>query len=310
MQITLRQLEIFAAVSQEGSVTGAANRIGLSQAATSQALAELENQLRYRLFDRNGRRLKQNAAGRELLPDAIAVIDRARDIERGARSSSFEVRLCASLTVGNYMLPPLIGRFARRFPGACFQMAVGNTDHVVTAVRQLESDVGWVEGIASDPQLHSFPWREDRLVIIAAPGHPLAGRKATAQALADASWVLREKGSGTREVFEQAIAGRFSLGHIPLELGSIGAVKRAVGAGAGLSCISRSTIDLELKAGQLALVHTPGSIFDVRLLCSFIGGNTSTGACAVFCISVVCGPQCEFGVNMASPGGFEPPLPP
>lgn len=257
MQITLRQLEIFAAVCQEGTITRAADRIGLSQAATSQALAELENQLQRRLFDRNGRRLKENAAGGDLLPRAIEVLDRVRDIERGAGAPSLNIRLCASLTVGNYMLPSLIGRFVRRHPDARFEMEIGNTEDVVASVRQFESDAGWIEGLARDPQLHSFAWKEDRLVIIAAPEHPLARGRATPTTLADASWVLREKGSGTREVFAEAIAGKFSLLHVPVELGGIGAVKRAVIAGVGLSCISRSAIELELKAGQLAVVHAP-----------------------------------------------------
>lgn len=257
MQITLRQLEIFAAICQEGTITRAGQRIGLSQAAASQALAELENQLQRRLFDRNGRRLNQNAAGRELMPGAIDVLDRVRDMERGAAESSLNIPLCASLTVGNYMLPSFIGRFARRHPGARFRMEIGNTERVVTSVKQFESDAGWIEGRAQDPVLRSFPWRDDHLVIIAPPNHPLAGRRAAETALAAASWVLREKGSGTREVFEEAIAGKFSLRQVPVELGGIGAVKRAVMAGVGLSCISRSTIELELKARQLALVHAP-----------------------------------------------------
>ena len=257
MQITLRQLEIFTAICQEGTITRAARRIGLSQAATSQALAELENQLQRRLFDRNGRRLKENAAGRELLPEAIQVLDRVRDIESGAAQSPLAIKLSASLTVGNYMLPPYIARFARRYPHARFQMALGNTDQVVASVRQFESDAGWIEGFLRDPNLRSFPWREDRLVIIAAPDHSLAGRKATPAALADARWVLREQGSGTREVFEEAIAGKFRLVHVAVELGGIGAVKRAVMAGAGLGCISRSAVEPELRAGQLRLVGAP-----------------------------------------------------
>jgi len=257
MQITLRQLEIFAAIAQEGAITRAAGRLRLSQAATSQALAELENQLQRRLFDRNGRRLAWNAAGRELLPEAIQVLDRVRDIETGAGDAAVNIRLSASLTVGNYMLPARIARFARRYPGARFQMEIGNTGHVIASVRQFESDAGWIEGLARHPDLRSFPWREDQLVIIAAPSHALAGRKADAADLAHARWVLREKGSGTREVFEEAIAGKFRLPDVTAELGGIGAVKRAVMAGAGLSCISRSAVELELRAGQLRLVRAP-----------------------------------------------------
>jgi len=257
MQITVRQLEIFAAIHQEGTITGAARRIGLSQAATSQSLAELENQLQRKLFDRHGRRIVGNAAGRELLPAAIQVLDRIRQIETGAGRLRLSLKLYASLTVGNYMLPPLIARFSRRHPDARFQVGVGNTDHVVESLRQFESDAGWIEGLSRHPDLAAFRWREDRLLIVAPPGHPLAGRRGTAPALAEARWVLREKGSGTREVFEDAIKGRFRLAHVPIEMGGIGAIKRAVMAGAGLSCISRSAVEPELRTGQLHAVHAP-----------------------------------------------------
>jgi len=257
MQITIRQLEIFRAIFQEGTITGAARRIGLSQAATSQALAELENQLQRRVFDRKGRRIAGNAAGRDLLPAAIRVLDQVRDIEAGAGRRRFNAKLFASLTVGNYMLPSLIARFTRRQPDARFQVAVGNTDHVVRSVQQFESDAGWIEGFSRHPDLQAIPWREDRLVIFAAPGHPLAGRRATEAALTGSRWVLREPGSGTRAVFEEAIKGRFALLHVPVELGGIGAVKRAVMAGAGLGCLSRSAIEPELKTGQLRRVYVP-----------------------------------------------------
>lgn len=257
MQITARQLEIFAAVYREGAITRAAERIGLSQAATSQALAELENQLQRRLFDRKGRRLASNAAGRELFPAAIQVLDRMRDIEAQAGRGPLNLRLYASLTVGNYMLPALIARFTRRHRDARFHLAIGNTEHVVASVRRLESDAGWIEGFSRHPDLLAFPWREDRLVIVAAPGHPLAGRRAAAAALAAERWVLRESGSGTREVFEDAIQGRFRLAHVPVELAGIGAIKRAVMCGAGLGCISLSAVEPELKSGQLARVYAP-----------------------------------------------------
>jgi DNA-binding transcriptional LysR family regulator len=257
MQITARQLEIFSAIYQEGTITRAGRRIGLSQAATSQALAELENQLQRRLFDRKGRRLKGNAAGRELFPAAIQVLDRIRDIEGRAGRRPIELHLYASLTVGNYMLPEFIARFTRRYPDAEFHMAVGNTEHVVESVRQFESDAGWIEGFSRHPDLLAFPWREDRLVIVSAPGHPLAGRRATPDALARARWVLRETGSGTRAVFEDAIEGKFRLAHVPLELGGIGAIKRAVMSDAGLGCISYYAVQPELKAGQLERVYAP-----------------------------------------------------
>jgi len=257
MQITARQLEIFTAVYREGVVTRAARHIGLSQAAASQALAELENQLQRRLFDRKGRRLASNAAGRELFPAAMQILDRIRDIETQAGRGAPSLKLYASLTVGNYMLPSLIARFSRRHPGAQFHMAIGNTEHVVASVRQFESDAGWIEGFARHPDLEAHPWREDRLIVVAPPSHPLAGRRASPATLAEARWVLRESGSGTRAVFEDAIEGRFRLVHVPLELGGIGAIKRAVMAGAGLGCISHSAVEPELASGQLRRIYTP-----------------------------------------------------
>jgi DNA-binding transcriptional LysR family regulator len=257
MRITLRQLEIFAAIYQEQTVTGAARRIGLSQAATSQALAELENLLERRLFDRHGRRVVLNANGRQLLPASIQVLDRVREIEAGAGRQPPNLKLYASLTTGNYMLPVFVARYARRHPDARFCVAIGNTEHVVSSLLQFESDAGWIEGAASHPDLIASPWREDELIVVAAPEHPLAGRRATPDQLASAGWILRESGSGTREVFEEAIKGKFRLSHSPIELGGIGAIKRAVMAGAGLACISRSAVEIELNLRRLRRVHTP-----------------------------------------------------
>ena len=257
MRITLRQLEIFAAIYQEQTVTSAARRIGLSQAAASQALAELENLLQRRLFDRHGRRIRLNAAGRALLPAAVGVLDRVRNIEEDAPRQPVHLRLYASLTAGNYMLPPLIARFLRRRPDTRFHVSLGNTERVMDSLLQFESDAGWIEGVAEHRDLVAIPWRDDELVVVARPDHPLAGKRAGPPKLEGQSWVLREKGSGTRAIFERAIAGRFSLSGALVEMGGVGAVKRAVLAGAGLGCLSRSAVEDELRTRRLRRVYTP-----------------------------------------------------
>lgn len=257
MRITLRQLELFAAICQEGTVTAAAARVGLSQAATSQALAEMENLIERKLFDRHGRRLVLNAAGRRLLPPVIEVLGRVHDIESAGLDQPVNVTLCASLTAGNYMLPPIISRFIRTHPAYRFHVSIGNTEQVVESLLRFESDAGWIEGTVEDSALLAFPWREDPLVVVARPDHPLAGRKATPKSLAAAAWVLREKGAGTRTVFERAIEGQFRLDHVPLEFAGIEAVNRAVLAGAGLGCVSGSAVAAELRSGQLRRVHVP-----------------------------------------------------
>src|ERR1051326_4567592 len=257
MRITLRQLEIFRAVYQEGTVTAAAARVGLSQAATSQSLAELENLLERKLFDRHGRRLLLNAAGRRLLQPAIEVLDRVRDIESSGVRHPVNLALYASLTAGNYMLPSIIARFARTHSNCRFHLSIGNTEQVVESLLRFESDAGWIEGIVDNAALIAYPWREDPLVIVGRPDHPLAGRKATVENLAASPWVLREKGSGTRAIFENAIKGKFRLERVPTEFGGIEAVKQAVLGGAGLGCISGSAVAKEIKSGQLRRVYAP-----------------------------------------------------
>jgi DNA-binding transcriptional LysR family regulator len=156
MRITLRQLEIFTEVYRAQTVTGAARKIGLSQAATSQALAELENLLQRKLFDRHGRRVILNPTGRQLLPAAVEVLDRVRDIEVAGTRHDASVSLFASLTTGNYMLPALIARFVRTHRHYHFHVGIGNTDQVVESLLRFESDAGWVEDRVDHPDLAAF----------------------------------------------------------------------------------------------------------------------------------------------------------
>jgi len=255
MRITLRQLELFAAICRDQTVTAAASRVGLSQAATSQALSELENLLERKLFDRKGRRLVLNEEGRLLLPQAIDVLDRVRDMEGSGAQRPMQISLYASLTAGNYMLPSIMSRFVRSHPGYRFHVEIGNTEQVAESLLRFETEAGWIEGILKHESLLAFPWRNDPLVVVASPKHRLAGRRATIEDLAQATWVLREKGSGTRAVFEQAIGGRFALSRAPIEIAGIEAVKLAVICGAGLGCMSSAAVRAELRSGQLKRVH-------------------------------------------------------
>src|SRR5580658_3113788 len=140
MHITLRQLEIFRAIALTGSTTAAAQSVPLSQSATSTALGEFERSLGARLFDRVGKRLLLNDNGRALLPLALGVLDGAQHIERafaaGGVNLAADLRLHASTTVGNYILPRLLSGFRELVPAARFDVRIGNTLDVVTAVRE------------------------------------------------------------------------------------------------------------------------------------------------------------------------------
>jgi DNA-binding transcriptional LysR family regulator len=263
MRLTLRQLEVFTAVCRTGGVTAAANSIALSQSATSQALAELEAALEGPLFDRAGRRkLLLNERGRALLPRAIELLERAGEIEatlrRHGATGETLVQLAASLTVGNYLLPPLIGAWLARQSHTRVELRVENTESVIAAVAAYQADAGFIEGPCEHPELRVLPWREDELQVIGPPAHPLARRRRlTPQDLEQAAWVLREHGSGTREVFDRAAESAGIAIHARLELGHTEAVMRAVMAGAGLGCLSRFVVEDAVRRGELALLPTP-----------------------------------------------------
>jgi len=268
MRITLRQLAVFIAVADAGSTTAAASRVALSQSATSAALNELEAVLQARLFDRVGTRLVLNDTGRGLLPQARAVLDGAAGIERdfgiavGARDAAAPslLRVGASTTIGNYLLPTLIADWRRARPDAQVEVAIANTAAVAAAVARMEVDIGLIEGPCHEPELLARPWREEELVICAAPSHPLlAGdpaRKLDVAALRQAAWLLREPGSGTREAVEQALQPHLHQLREGLRFGGTEAIKQAAVEGLGLTCLSLFAVRDLIALGRLVRVRT------------------------------------------------------
>lgn len=259
MRITLRQLEIFAAIASHGHVTRAAEAIAMTQSAASMALAELEQQLGSTLFDRIGRQMLLNEAGRQLLPDALDVLDRVRDIEAATGSSelAFDLRLGASLTIGNYLFPALLAELSRRHPRGHVRLSLKNTELVIADLVSYRVDLGFVEGPVQDGRLRCYPWRRDRLTVFVHADHPLAGKTATREDLKTVSWILREKGSGTREVFERALANASLPSSVAFELEQPEAIRQCVRTGLGMGCLSLLELRDAFQAGWLAPVATP-----------------------------------------------------
>jgi DNA-binding transcriptional LysR family regulator len=264
MRLSLRQLQIFRAIALNGSTTAAASSIPLSQSAASAALKELERVLGASLFDRVGKRLLLNDNGQALLPMALAVLDGARSLESAFLSNSQalpgELQIFASTTIGNYILPPLLARFKERAPTARLELKIGNTFDAVTAVRDFETDIGFIEGPAHAKDIIVVPWMEDELVIVAAPAHPLAKaakrRRLQVKELAAAEWLLREAGSGTRETVEQALLPHLVNIPVSMTLGSSEAIKNSVAEGLGISCLSRSVVCNLVAAKRLSVLAT------------------------------------------------------
>ncbi|KNC91955.1 DNA-binding transcriptional regulator YeiE [Trabulsiella odontotermitis] len=257
MHITLRQLDVFAEVLKSGSTTQASQMLALSQSAVSAALTDLEGQLGVQLFDRVGKRLVVNEHGRLLYPRALALLEQATEIEQLFREDNGAIRVAASSTIGNYILPEVIARYRRDFPDLPLELSVGNSQDVINAVADFRVDIGLIEGPCHAAEIVAEPWLEDELVVFAAPDSPLLEGKVTLARLASAPWILREKGSGTRELVDYLLLSHLPEFHLGMELGNSEAIKHAVRHGLGISCLSRRVIAEQLENGSLKELSVP-----------------------------------------------------
>ena len=262
MPLSFRQLEIFERIASTGSVTRAGEQLLLTQSAVSMALSQLEQQSATPLFERSGRRLLLNDSGRLLLKDAREILQTVKRVEQRLQGESGELvgdlLVGGSTTVGTYLLPALLGTFARRYPRTRVELRVGNTLQVAQWLEAGQLDIAFVEGPCHSRCLVAVHWRDDELVVVTGPGHPWSReRRASAEELAAANWIMREKGSGTREIFEDAME-RAGIGYvIALEFGHTEAIKNGVASGLGISCLSRVAVHRELESGLLVEVATP-----------------------------------------------------
>ncbi|MBL8324649.1 MAG: LysR family transcriptional regulator [Rubrivivax sp.] len=257
LRLSLRQLEVFVATARAGSTRAAADQVARSQSAASATLADLELTLGVQLFDRVGRRLLLNENGLALLPEAAALLDRTAGLQQlFSHEHDAPLRVAASLTVGEYLLPELLGRWKLDHPASPVRLMIGNTSEVIAAVVAFEVDVGFIEGPQTHPQLVVRPWLADELLVVAAPAHPLAGRPATARQLREAVWALREPGSGTREAADRWLVEQLGPLNVGFEMGSAEAIKRLVATGAALACVPRETVAHEIEQGTLVEIAT------------------------------------------------------
>ncbi len=262
--MTLEQLRIFVAVAERLHMTRAAEALHLTQSAVSAAVQALEARHGTRLFDRVGRGLALNAAGTAFLPEAKAVLARAEAAERlldelaGLKRGS--VRLFASQTIAAYWLPPRMAAFAQSHPGVELHLSIGNTHRVVEAVLAGEAELGLIEGAEDAPRLERTRIGADRLIVVAAPDHPLAGGEAALAAadLKALDWALREAGSGTRSEFEAALPRGMAASNLktalvlPSNEAILTAVAASGGAGGGLvTAISELAARPLIEAGRL-----------------------------------------------------------
>jgi len=260
MKFTLRQLQVFLATAHHENISRAAASLNMSQSAASGALKEFESLYDVRLFERAGKRLKLNELGRQLWPRVESLLEQASELESdlNRHHDLGRLKVGATLTIGNYLAVGFMARYMAEQPGARVKLEVANTRAIADRVLAFDLDLGMIEGEINHPDLELVRWRSDDLVAFCAPEHPLAGRdRLSDDDLLEQNWIVREPGSGTRQTFERGMHGLLTDLRITLELEHTEAIKRAVEAGLGISCLSRVSLQEAFRRGTLVPLAIP-----------------------------------------------------
>jgi len=286
--MNLHLLRIFSTVAQHQSFSRAAEALHISQPAVSKGVREFEAQLGIPLLERGPRGVHLTEAGRILVKharDLFAAEQSAReslDALRGLQQGT--LRVGASTTIATYFLPPLLGVFYRMHPTIELRLTSANTSTIADLLIQRELDVALVEGPLETAGMIVTPWHEDELVFIAATGHRLAGRKQPLgmSDLEVETIVMRERGSGTRDVAWDALR---SAGWTPrriLEVSSNEAIARVVAAGLGVGIVSSVVADDHIAMGRLTTLSIKGLIIRRSLTRLFLPDRQPSPATAAF----------------------------
>lgn len=267
----LYHLQTFHRVARLRNFSRAADELSLSQSAVSRHIEALEERLGLELFSRGGRGATLTEAGLRLLDyaerilrlsdEAARALAELRDLESG------RLVVGASTTPGNYLLGPVVAAYQERYPGIDLRLDVRDSQSITRLVEEGEVDVAVLARSSAAPGMSAEPCIDDELLLVAAPGHPLAGKNEVSLGdLAEALLFLREPGSHTRQTVEEWLRTRHFHPRQTRELGSTEAIKRAVAAGGGVAFLSRYAVTLEVRAGILKPLAGP----DCRLARQFI----------------------------------------
>ena len=257
--MNLNHLAIFHAVAEEGNVSRGAERLCISQPAVSKQVRELEAALGVTLFDRLPRGMRLTGAGEMLAGHARRLFAVEAEAERGIAElkglSHGRLVVGASLTIGVYLLPEILGAYRKRHPGVELALEIGNTQVIQQKLLENGLDVALTEGFVEDRELEAEVFQHDELVAVVPPGHALLSETTvTAAQLCAEPFLKREQGSGTREVIERALVAKGITVHSAMSLGSTEAIKRGVAAGLGVAIISRLALRTEAEAGTLCVL--------------------------------------------------------
>lgn len=265
-RMTLRHLEIFVAVCTSGGVGAAARSLSISQPSVSQAVRDLEEHFGVRLFDRISRRMDLTYEGERLLGYARGVLDGMEELERGMTdgAGALKLRIASSITTGTCYLPDAVRSFTQAFPQAEVSVRIEDSESVERAVLANEADIGLIEGLVHHGEIEAVPFAQDELAIVAGPGD--ATSVGCVEDLGRLPLILRERGSGVRELFDAALRERGVAVRPVWESVSTEAIKAAVGRGLGISVLPERLVCRELAEGELVRIKVPDLVLHRDLL--------------------------------------------
>ncbi|MER6733302.1 LysR family transcriptional regulator [Streptomyces puniciscabiei] len=276
----LAALELLLAVARLGSLGAAAREVGITQPAASSRIRSMERQLGVALVDRSPRGSRLTDAGALVTDWARRVVEAAAAFDAGARAlrdrRDSRLRVAASMTIAEYLLPGWLLALHAERPDTAVSLLAGNSAKVAELLLGGEADLGFVEGLSVPTGLDSAVIARDRLIVVTAPGHPWARRRrpVTAEELAGTPLILRERGSGTRQVLDAALGG---LARPLIELSSTTAVKASAVSGAGPSVLSELAVGEELAMRRLVSIPVEGVSLRRDLRAVWPTGHRPTG---------------------------------
>lgn len=262
--MTIRHLKVFIAVAETGKMSTAAAKYYISQPTVSQAIRELEDHYGVLLFDRISKRLYITEAGKSLLTYARMVVNQFDELEDNMlKGFSEKLRIGATITVGSCIIPNLINQYQEIKPNVETYVYVNNTKSIEEKLLKSELDIGIVEGKIKNHDLVAIPVINDYLVIVCSKKHRLSGcRSISVKELESERFVLREEGSGTRELFENYISRCGVRVKVIWEVTCPDMIKKAVISSNCLTAISARLIEEEAKESLLYVIKSNGQALD------------------------------------------------
>ncbi|EWG11309.1 LysR family transcriptional regulator [Cytobacillus firmus] len=259
-------LKTFVTLAEVKNFTKTAELLLMSQPSVSLHIKNLEKEFQTKLFQRSPKYLKITPSGEILYDRAkqmITIYEQTRqEILDQQHTIKGDLKIAASFTIGEYILPPLLLDLQNEYPELNLQMTIANTEEVVQSTRSHHVDIGLIEGQTNEKELIVTPFLEDELFIVTSNQHPLAQKKeATIADLQDQAWIMRENGSGTREYFNHVVRSNGLKVKSLLTISSNQGIKETLINGLGMSILSGSVVARDVKQNNLAIIKVKSQEF-------------------------------------------------